>query len=125
MSVTSACATANLNPLDSNDLISVLTTSSGLRLESPAPALSIALPYDSIVSPLSGLPPTNAQRAKRSAASLSRGVVVGDVRISGSAKSPARSAPAKLGGIESPTSAVCSETSVEVDPTTSTVKRIG
>ena len=33
ISVTSAWATANLNPAASNDLISVLTTSSGFRLE--------------------------------------------------------------------------------------------
>lgn len=45
--------------------------------------------------------------------------------MSVSAKSPASSVPASAGGRESPASAVCSVTSVEVEPTVSTVKRIG
>src|SRR5687768_17530325 len=105
--------------------MSVLTTSSGLRFDNPAPAERMALPYDSIVSPLSGLPPAKAQRASRSAACLSRDVVVGEVKTRVSERSPARRAPASVGGMESPASAVCSQTRVEVDPTMSTVKRIG
>ena len=56
---------------------------------------------------------------------LSRGVAVGEVNIRVSDRSPARSAPANAGGMESPASAVCSETRVDVEPTISTVKRIG
>src|SRR5215213_4583883 len=116
---------ASLNPPTSYGLISLFTISSGLRFESPAPAARTALPYDSMVSPLRGLLPMNAQRASLSAACLSRGVVVGDVKIRVSDRSPARSAPANAGGMESPASAVCSQTRVDVDPTISTVKRIG
>src|SRR5919106_1426221 len=116
---------ASVNPPASYSLISLLTISSGLRFESPAPAERTPLPYDSIVSPFNGLPPTKDQRANLSAACLSRGVVVGEVKIRVSDNTPARSAPAKPGGIESPASTVCSQTRVEVDPTISTVKRIG
>ena len=53
-----------------------------MRVASPVPEEMTFSPKVCTVSPASGEPMTKAQRASRSAASWSRGVVVGEVRMS-------------------------------------------